>query len=62
MFNPKTGCADKNPLVAVAEATRRDLLKLATPFGLTPAAEIALARPAAPDSGADDPFGWEGTS
>ena len=62
LFNPKTGCADKNPLVAVAEAARRDLLKLATPFGLTPAAEIALARPAAHDSDADDPFGWEGTS
>jgi phage terminase small subunit len=48
--------------VTVAEAARRDLLKSATPFGLTPAAEIAPARPAAHDSDADDPFGWEGTS
>jgi P27 family predicted phage terminase small subunit len=62
LVNPKTGCAHKNPLVGVSEAARRDLLKLASQFGLTPAAEIALARPAAPDSDADDPFGWEGTS
>jgi len=48
--------------VGAVAAARRDLLKLATPFGLTPAAEIALARPAAPESDGDDPFGWEGTS
>src|SRR5262245_16050405 len=61
LFNPKTGCAHKNPLVGVVEAARRDLLKLATPFGLTPVSEVSLA-PAAPESDGDDPFGWEGTS
>ena len=40
LVNPQTGCAHKNPLVAVVEADRRDLLKLAAQFGLTPAAEV----------------------
>lgn len=63
LINLKTGCAHKNPLVGVAEAARRDLLKLATPFGLTPAAEIALAKPHADaDDDADRFGGWESTS
>ena len=57
LINPKTGCAHRNPLVGVAEAARRDLLKLATQFGLTPAAEIALAQPRKADDDDDDPFG-----
>jgi P27 family predicted phage terminase small subunit len=56
LFNPKTGCAHKNPLVGVAEAARRDLLKLAAQFGLTPVSEVSLATPAAPESDDDDPF------
>jgi P27 family predicted phage terminase small subunit len=60
LINPKTGCAHKNPLVGVAEAARRDLLKLATQFGLTPAAEIALAQPRKRDDDDDDPFGYNG--
>ena len=56
LHNPKTGCAHKNPLVTVVESARRDLLKLATQFGLTPVSEVALATPAAPESDDDDPF------
>jgi P27 family predicted phage terminase small subunit len=56
LVNPKTGCAHRNPLVTVVEADRRDLLKLASQFGLTPVSEVALAKPAAPESD-DDPFG-----
>jgi P27 family predicted phage terminase small subunit len=56
LFNPKTGCAHKNPLVGVAEAARRDLLRLAAQFGLTPVSEVSLATPAAPEPDDDDPF------
>ena len=56
LINPKTGCAHKNPLVGVVEAARRDLLKFASQFGLTPAAEIALAQPPKADVDGDDPF------
>ena len=57
LVNLKTGCAHKNPLLTAAEAARRDLLKLASQFGLTPASEIALARPVQPADDDDDPFG-----
>jgi P27 family predicted phage terminase small subunit len=57
LHNPKTGCAHKNPLVTVAEAARRDLLKLAAQFALTPVSEVALATPATDDDDdPDDPF------
>ena len=56
LLNPKTGCAHKNPLVGVVEAARRDLLKLAAQFGLTPVSEVSLATPAAHESDDDDPF------
>jgi P27 family predicted phage terminase small subunit len=56
LYNEKTGCAHKNPLVTVVEAARRDLLKLATQFALTPVSEVALATPAIDDDDPDDPF------
>jgi P27 family predicted phage terminase small subunit len=55
LVNPKTGCAHNNPLLTAAEAARRDLLKLAAQFGLTPASEIALAKRVQPVDD-DNPF------
>jgi P27 family predicted phage terminase small subunit len=60
--NPSSGRISTHPAVHVAMAAGRDLLRYAQEFGLTPAAEIALARPAAPESDGDDPFRWKGTS
>lgn len=53
--NPKTGMPHKNPAVAIVEQATRDLARLAGEFGLTPRAEVALAKPAKDEAG-DDPF------
>jgi P27 family predicted phage terminase small subunit len=45
-----------HPAVKIAEAAGRDLFRFAQQFGLTPAAEINLAKPAKPDP-EDDFFG-----
>ena len=60
LINPKTGMAHKNPALVVVETAGMQLLRYAQQFGLTPAAEVALARPAQLDVDVDDPFG--GTS
>ena len=57
LLNPETGHAHKNPLLTAAEVAGRDLLRFAAQFGLTPVAEVSLAKPAKPDTGDDDPFG-----
>ena len=57
MINPKTGMAHKNPALVVVETAGMQLLRYAQQFGLTPAAEVALARPAKLDVDVDDPFG-----
>ena len=61
LTNPKTGCVHKNPLIAVVETARRDLLRFLREFTLTPQAETLLGKVPVPDDD-DDPFGWEGTS
>jgi P27 family predicted phage terminase small subunit len=46
-----------HPAVKIAEAAGRDLLRFAQEFGLTPAAEISLAKPVKPPTSDDDKFG-----
>lgn len=41
--SPKSGVVHRNPAVTVAETARMHLLRLASEFGLTPAAEQRLA-------------------
>lgn len=53
--NPKTGMPHKNPALVALETAGVQLLRFAVEFGLTPAAEVALARPNRDDD-ADDPF------
>jgi P27 family predicted phage terminase small subunit len=57
LVNAKTGSTVTHPAVKIAEAAGRDLLRYAQEFGLTPAAELNLAKPPRPDAGDDDPFG-----
>ena len=57
LANPKTGCVHKNPLIAVVETARRDLLRFLREFTLTPQAEALLGKlPASDDNDEDDPF------
>ena len=56
MLNPETGHAHKNPLLTAAEVAGRDLLRFAAQFGLTPVAEVNLAKPPIPDSDDANPF------
>jgi P27 family predicted phage terminase small subunit len=51
----KTGMQHKNPAVSVLENAGTQLLRFAQQFGLTPSAEVALARPGKLDD-TDDPF------
>ena len=62
LTNPKTGCVHKNPLMAVVETARRDLLRFAREFALTPLAETLLGKLPVPDDDEDDPFNWGGSS
>jgi P27 family predicted phage terminase small subunit len=54
--NPKTGMPHKNPAMAIVEAANMQLLRYAQQFGLTPAAEVALAKPTKPVTSDDDKF------
>lgn len=66
--SPKSGVVHRNPAVTVAETARMHLLRLASEFGLTPAAEQRLAvapgddgdglNPFAPDVSARLPLGF----
>lgn len=56
MITTPSGRIVPHPAVRIAESASRDLLRFAQQFGLTPAAEINLARPAKSDS-EDDFFG-----
>jgi P27 family predicted phage terminase small subunit len=53
---PPSGRVVAHPAVKIAEAAGRDLLRYAQEFGLTPSAEINVAKPPVSDAG-DDPFG-----
>jgi P27 family predicted phage terminase small subunit len=55
LTNPKTGMPHKNPALAVAETARRDLLRYAREFALTPLAESLLGK-LPRDDDEDDPF------
>jgi phage terminase small subunit len=57
IVNPKTLMEHKNPALTALEVAGRDLLRYTHEFGLTPAAELNLAKPPRPDAGDDDPFG-----
>jgi P27 family predicted phage terminase small subunit len=57
IINPNTGMPHKNPALVVVETAGMQLLRYAQQFGLTPSAEINLAKPPRPDAGDDDPFG-----
>lgn len=57
--NPTTGHAHRNPALQSLENAGTQLLRYAQQFGLTPAAEVALARPSKVDE-TDDPFAGDG--
>lgn len=46
----------RHPAVAVMEAASKDLRAWAAEFGLTPAAEVRVARPEGADDGESNPF------
>ena len=52
----KTGMVHKNPTLTAVEQAGAQCLRFAVEFGLTPVAEISLARPPRQASDADDPF------
>jgi len=54
--HPQTGLQHKNPAVGIVETAGGQLMRFAHKFGLTPAAEVALARPPRADVHEDDPF------
>jgi len=47
----------KNPALTALEVAGRDLLRYTHESGLTPAAELNLAKPPGPDAGDHDQFG-----
>ena len=51
IVNPKTLMEHKNPALTALEVAGRDLLRYTQEFGLTPAAELNLAKPPRPDAG-----------
>jgi P27 family predicted phage terminase small subunit len=53
--NPSTKMSHVHPAQKVVETARMQVLKFAGEFGLTPRAEVALAKPPVADSG-EDPF------
>lgn len=57
--NPNTGHTHRNPALQALEIAGTQLLRYAQEFGLTPAAEIRLARPGKLED-ADDPFAGGG--
>lgn len=54
--SPKSGVVHRNPAVTVAETARMHLLRLASEFGLTPAAEQRLAVAPGDDGDGLNPF------
>lgn len=60
--NPQSGNPHKNPALAALETCNTQLLRFAQEFGLTPVAEIALARPARDADDVDDPFAGQAAS
>jgi P27 family predicted phage terminase small subunit len=60
LANPKTGMPHKNPALAVAETARRDLLRYAREFAITPLAESLLAKLPRDDDD-DNEFAWKDT-
>jgi P27 family predicted phage terminase small subunit len=58
----KTGMQHKNPSVTVMETAANQLLRFAQQFGLTPVAEVALAKPPKPAEDSDDRYGAGGQS
>ncbi|WP_324667157.1 putative PhiRv1 phage protein [Mycobacterium canetti] len=56
VVTPKSGVTHKNPALAVAEAARMHMLRLAAEFGLTPAAEQRLATMPANTDDSLNPF------
>lgn len=57
--NPTTGMPHRNPALQALESAGTQLLRFAQQFGLTPSAEVALARPGKLDD-TDDPFAGTG--
>jgi P27 family predicted phage terminase small subunit len=53
---PPSGRRQAHPAVAIAEAAGKDLLRFGREFGLTPSAEINLAKPDKPVTSDDDKF------
>ena len=51
-----------HPAMRVMNASSATLLRFMQEFGLTPAAEIRLAKPVTPDDSEDDAYGATGTS
>ena len=62
LTNPSTGHVGTNPVVTVAANAGRDLVKLATHFGLTPLSETGLGKPAVTEPETDNPFAEAGAS
>lgn len=60
LTNPTSGHVSTNPAVQVAASAARDLLKLATQFGLTPLAEAGLGAPPTSDADEFDAFAGGG--
>ena len=57
IVKPKTLMEHKNPALTALEVAGRDLLRYTHESGLTPAAELNLAKPPGPDAGDHDQFG-----
>ena len=55
VINQASGMPHRNPALAAVETSGTQLLRFAQEFGLTPAAEVQLARPGKLDD-TDDPF------
>ena len=57
IVKPKTLMEHKNPALTALEVAGRDLLRYTHESGLTPAAELNLAKPPGPDTVHHDQFG-----
>jgi P27 family predicted phage terminase small subunit len=57
LVNPNTGMPHKNPAQAIVEVSAMQLLRFAQEFGLTPSAEVHLAKPVQPTGDDADAFG-----
>ena len=57
IVNPKTLMEHRNPALTALEVAGHGLLRYTHEFGLTPAAELNLAKPPRPDTVHHDQFG-----